>query len=327
MPLPQQVHQHFQQLLSKNNRKYQIPNKTYHLLNIKTGTIATVIVISSLIFLLIFSTVHSIPLSSSSSLDSKMIDHTASSSKTTSPTIIIIRHGEKLDWIEGLPPSDVKAANQSYIDNHLLSSKGTERAHALVGYFTSRSEIIDIFANAPLAAIVAQGVDVTMGKSERPRDTIKPLYNAIQSGSLKNNALSALGFVQESNNSSTAFSDSIKYMEFKKGNVYKMVEFLKNDVSLSGKSVIVSWSHQQIPAVTVALGVDPILVPPKWGKRFDLTWVLEPQFDNSAMQYKYILRQMAQRLLYGDEDDVVPVGEGFVKDVESLLKTTKDGED
>ena len=57
-------------------------------------------------------------------------------------TVILIRHAEKLEWIYGLEPS--AQAREEYQDNHKLSPKGYERAHALVGYFTSRKEMVDL---------------------------------------------------------------------------------------------------------------------------------------------------------------------------------------
>ncbi|KAI8850381.1 hypothetical protein BC829DRAFT_431916 [Chytridium lagenaria] len=65
-------------------------------------------------------------------------------------------------------------------------------------------------------------------------------------------------------------------IEFKKNDAMKMVEMLTRSGDFSGHTVIVSWSHQQLPALAAALGVPKHQVPPKWGKRYDVTWVLEP---------------------------------------------------
>lgn len=78
-----------------------------------------------------------------------------------STTVIIIRHAEKLDWRGGTEPSAESRA--AYVDNHKLSPKGYERAHALVGYFTNRREMVEILEKRPLACIIAQDVDFESG--------------------------------------------------------------------------------------------------------------------------------------------------------------------
>ncbi|KAI8927869.1 hypothetical protein BC831DRAFT_510486 [Entophlyctis helioformis] len=73
--------------------------------------------------------------------------------------------------------------------------------------------------------------------------------------------------------------------------------------SLDGRSIIVSWSHQQLPAIARYLGAPCELVPDKWqGPRFDVTWVVEMDEGQEPT-----FRQMPQRLLYGDGDDVIAV--------------------
>ena len=73
-----------------------------------------------------------------------------------STTIILLRHAEKHHWPMGLHSTSSEA---DYIDNHLLSSKGCERAYALVGFFFHRKEMRDLFASKPLRAVIAQDVD------------------------------------------------------------------------------------------------------------------------------------------------------------------------
>jgi hypothetical protein len=88
-------------------------------------------------------------------------DDSSSSSSSSSgleenlKTILLLRHAEKHHWPSGVAPK----SKSDYIDNHLLSGKGCERAHALVGYFLHRSEMKEVFASNPLKAVIAQDVD------------------------------------------------------------------------------------------------------------------------------------------------------------------------
>ncbi len=71
-------------------------------------------------------------------------------------TILLLRHAEKHHWPSGL----ATGTKSDFIDNHLLSGKGCERAHALVGYFMHRAEMKTIFASNPLKAVIAQDIDL-----------------------------------------------------------------------------------------------------------------------------------------------------------------------
>lgn len=90
-------------------------------------------------------------------------------------TVVIIRHAEKVTWPGGLQPTNEIIAN--YIDNHVLSTKGQERAHALVPYFTQRDDLKEIFRRRPLAALICQDADRSggPGKSIRCKETLIPL--------------------------------------------------------------------------------------------------------------------------------------------------------
>jgi hypothetical protein len=90
-----------------------------------------------------------------------------------------------------------------------------------------------------------------------------------------------------------------------------------------------------MPAITVALGVKKSLVPKKWkGKRFDVSWIiqiptksklnslnsLESDNDDNDMKAGGSFKQLPQRLLYGDEDDLIDVKEGSSKPYEKDLE-------
>lgn len=92
-----------------------------------------------------------------------MFDDSSSSRSSSSSglednltTILLLRHAEKLHWPSGLAP---KISKSDFVDNHLLSGKGCERAHALVGYFLHRAEMKELFSLFPLKAVIAQDVD------------------------------------------------------------------------------------------------------------------------------------------------------------------------
>ncbi|KAI8910160.1 hypothetical protein EDD86DRAFT_265614 [Gorgonomyces haynaldii] len=178
------------------------------------------------------------------------------------PTIIIIRHGEKLLWPEGNPPT--QDIIQNYIDDKQLSTKGIERAHALVGYFMHRREMQLLFEKRPLEHLIVQEPSVSgEGKSKRPRDTLIPLDDNLRT--------------QKRN---------VPFHMFQKKDLLKAVEFMK---SCKG-SVICSWSHQHIQQMVSLLGVENV---PEWpSRRFDVTWVVDVEEKR--------LVQLPQCLLYGD---------------------------
>jgi hypothetical protein len=188
--------------------------------------------------------------------------------------VIFIRHAEKLEWAQGFQPSEEIKAN--YIDNHLLSPKGYERAHALIGYFQHRQEMLEIYKENPLTTCIAQDVDTetNWGKSERPKDTILPLI------------------LSEPKHPSIA--SKLEFQLYTKAKVDQLVDSLKT-VSNESKTVIICWSHQQIPEIVQKLGVE---CPKKWDKkRFDICWVVDMTTKT--------LKQFPQLLLYGDLPSVI----------------------
>jgi hypothetical protein len=185
--------------------------------------------------------------------------------------VIFIRHAEKLEWEKGLEPTESIRAN--YIDNHLLSPKGYERANALVGYFTNRKEMLNLYHNNPLSACVAQDVDTQWGKSERPKETIWPLIQATIS-------------------SNDSIAPKLELHLFTKSKVDEMIALLKSWKD-EKKTVIVCWSHQQIPEIVHKLGIKASQFPKKWDKkRFDVCWVIDLTLHS--------LEQYPQLLMYGD---------------------------
>ncbi|KAI9097358.1 hypothetical protein DFS34DRAFT_580593 [Phlyctochytrium arcticum] len=197
-------------------------------------------------------------------------------------TILLIRHAEKLPWPQGINPSkNIKAA---YVDNHLLSSKGYERAHALVGYFQHRQEIQDILKKRPLKAIIAQCPDIEggWGLSERPRETVQPSHSSL----------------------ADALPD-IPLKQYTKSEVMSLLHSLLSPASINpymNGTVLISWAHQLIPDMVRALGVPSDQVPEWKKKRFDVTWAVEIENGSAT------LKQMPQRLLYGDKDEALPLG-------------------
>jgi broad specificity phosphatase PhoE len=123
--------------------------------------------------------------------------------------IWIIRHAEKHDWPHGLMP---QTAN--FVDNHLLSSKGNERAFALIGYFERLGVHFD--------TVYYQGI-ASKGKSHRPYLTVKPLIDHYQ----------------------------LPSKSFAKSNLNQMLAEIK---SLKVNNVLLSWSHQQMGEIARSFG-------------------------------------------------------------------------
>lgn len=192
-------------------------------------------------------------------------------------TVLLIRHAEKLEWNSGLEPS--AGVREAYEDNHKLSPKGYERSHALVGYFTSRKEMVELMKKRPLSLIIAQDVDTEtgFGKSDRPRETIWPLMNY-----QKENC---------TNDNRGNIADLLELRLLRK-NEWKMVKEICLDSRYQDKTILVCWCHQQLPQITSSLGVPNA---PKWPKgRFDLTWVID--LDSSQLE----LSILPQNLMFGD---------------------------
>ncbi|TPX65185.1 hypothetical protein SpCBS45565_g05358 [Spizellomyces sp. 'palustris'] len=192
-------------------------------------------------------------------------------------TILLIRHAEKLPWSSGMAPTALQKSE--YVDTHVLSPKGYERAQALAAYFLHREEILQLLERRPWGAVVAQNVDEVggWGLSLRPKETVEPLAKALEP--LK-----------------------VPFHLYTKSSLPSLVQLLRSGL-YKDRTVLISWAHQQLPDLVKALGVPDDKVP-KWNKkRFDVTWVVD--FDGKG---GVEFRQVPQRLLYGDEDGVMEVG-------------------
>ncbi|TPX34636.1 hypothetical protein SmJEL517_g02665 [Synchytrium microbalum] len=195
---------------------------------------------------------------------------------SSNATIILIRHAEKHHWDRGQNPSELSIA--TYQDDHHLSTKGYERAQALVAYFNHRQEIIDAIGNG-ITHIIAQAVDSgpdPFGQSERPvsAETVAPFAN----------------------------SKNIPLTKYTKRQLTEAVAFMK---SQPASQIIVCWAHQQLPEMARMLGVPASKVPEKWpGKRYDETWIIKLGNNDSQPS---TLAQYPQRLLFGDFDEIIPL--------------------
>lgn len=88
--------------------------------------------------------------------DSSSCSSSSSGLEEIHTTILLLRHAEKHYWPSGFAPNVNKT---HYVDNHLLSAKGCERAHALVGFFLHRNDMKELFESNPLKVVIAQDVD------------------------------------------------------------------------------------------------------------------------------------------------------------------------
>ncbi len=179
-------------------------------------------------------------------------------------TVILIRHAEKLAWVNGEEPT--KKEKKKFVDDGMPSDKGFERSDALVSYFLKRDEMQRIFEKRPLAGLVAQDSDPTgkSAKSMRPKLTLVPLSKALP---------------------------DIPFALFLKDDRDKAIEYLKNN--FAGKSVIICWSHDDIDVFVRELGKPKFKT--EWPDgRYDVTWVLDTETGK--------FEEYAQKLLYGDED-------------------------
>ena len=202
-------------------------------------------------------------------------------------TIIIIRHAEKLEWVQGMMPN----AQASYIDNHLLSGKGMERAHALSGYFMNRREILDLYEINPLTTIIAQDDDpLGKGKSLRPRETIWPLLH--QDPNLYCHDQASILKLQK------LVQTPFQLFLYTKQKYKTMLESLKRD--FDNQTVIVSWNHKEILKILADLGVPFDQLFRKWHKdRYDITIVVKLTENGATMQ------QLPQRLMFGDLNTIL----------------------
>jgi hypothetical protein len=85
----------------------------------------------------------------------------------------------------------------------------------------------------------------------------------------------------------------VEYSLFAKRQLQELIAKLK-DAQYQGHSVIVCWSHEQLPVIAKELGAN---APDKWPKaRFDLVWKI--QIDSSGKVLNF--EQLPQLLMFGD---------------------------
>lgn len=162
--------------------------------------------------------------------------------------VILIRHAEKLE---------------DDSEQH-LSTKGKERAAALVPYFMNRETLPKI---TDLRAIYAQKPPHPERSSLRPIETVQPLADALK----------------------------LKVLTPWKRDEYKgLVREIMQNPRYDGKTVLICWEHNLL--VEIAREFKPDNPPSDYpGKRFDRTWIITFQTDG-----KRTFKDLPQRLMFGD---------------------------
>jgi hypothetical protein len=79
---------------------------------------------------------------------------------------------------------------------------------------------------------------------------------------------------------------------YTKTDIHLLVDYLKK---INNKSVLISWSHQQIPFLVKELSGKDVLWPKK---RYDVVFVLEINGDETSF------KQLPQMLLPGDKPNI-----------------------
>jgi len=159
--------------------------------------------------------------------------------------VFIIRHAEK------------PASGDS------LSTKGRERAAALVPYFMETKELLNY---GPPVAVYAMSPSKA-NPSERPIETVKGLAEALK----------------------VTLNSSYERDGYK-----KMVEDIMNDTSNHGKTVLICWEHQLIPEIARAFKA--FQTPGKWQNEvFDRIWIV-----NLNQGGKVSFQNVPQKLMFGD---------------------------
>jgi hypothetical protein len=144
-----------------------------------------------------------------------------------------------------------------------LSTRGRERAAALAPYFIETEQLI---TNGVPSAIYAMAAP-TDDSSLRPIQTVTPLANELD---LK---------IRNS---------------FERDHYKKMVEEIKSDPMLHGKTVLICWEHTFIPEIARAFGA--LQAPGHWQQEvFDRVWLI-----NIASNGKTTFQNIPQKLLFGD---------------------------
>jgi hypothetical protein len=183
--------------------------------------------------------------------------------KTTK--IMIIRHAEKPP--ESGEPFGVTAEGDQDIES--LTIEGWQRSGGLACLFApARGPLQDPGLATP--EFLFASASKSGGGSKRPLETITPLA-------------SKLGLTPTLH---------------KKNDLDKVAA----EAMSCGGIALVSWQHEDIPAIANIILGNETTVPQKWpGARFDVVWV----FDLKASSNSYSFSQVAQCLLAGDSPDPI----------------------
>ena len=143
-----------------------------------------------------------------------------------------------------------------------LSERGHSRARALLALLEVRSVL---GTNGPPAALFAPKF-TRQGHSRRPYETLEPLAEHLKLS------------VQ---------------MPYGPSDYAALAKQVLSDPALDGKTVIVCWIHDYLPALVKALGVRP--EPARWkGSVYDRVWVITYE------DHRAVLADLPQKLLPGD---------------------------
>lgn len=144
-------------------------------------------------------------------------------------------------------------------DNH-LSAKGKERAAALPRLFTPATEFTT--NGRPFALFAARPAP---GQSRRALETLQPTARRLHK------PLQVPYFAQD---------------------VQRLARVILTKRAYNGKTILVAWTHDYLPALAHELGVQN---PPAWdSSTFDRAWVITFEGNN------VVLRDLPQALLPGD---------------------------
>ena len=176
--------------------------------------------------------------------------------------VMIIRHAEKPAGAH--PPLGIDADGNP--DPHSLTVQGWTRAGALVELFAPGSGTTRQGLARPTAVYAAGG---TGGEGQRPRETVTPLA-------------ARLGLPVTTT--------------YAKGSEAALAA----EVGRRRGATLISWQHEEIPALATAFGAITPTPPSKWpDSRFDLVWVLTPAGTG------WTFAQTPQLLLAGDSADPI----------------------
>ena len=143
-----------------------------------------------------------------------------------------------------------------------LSRRGEERAKALVGFFTKNPTATQ--NGLPVALFASE--PTPKGAGQRPRETLQPLAKELHLPL------------------QTPFASK---------DYVKLAEYILKSSKCDGKTVVICWVHEHMPALAVALGVTP--EPPKWKEQvYDEAYVIT--YPNGTAHLKIV----PEKILPGD---------------------------